>query len=120
MLRDDLIRPSQSPWASPVILVAKKDGSKRFCIDYRRHKVSKRDVYPLPRIDDALDALGGAKYLSVLDLRSGYWQIPMAPEDREKTAFVTHEGLYEFNVMPFGLSNAPATFQRFIDAVFAD
>jgi transposase InsO family protein len=120
MLHDDLIRPSQSPWASPVILVAKKDGSKRFCVDYRRlNQVTKRDVYPLPRIDDALDALGGAKYLSVLDLRSGYWQIPMAPDDREKTAFVTHEGLYEFNVMPFGLSNAPATFQRFIDAVFA-
>ena len=120
MLHDDIISPSQSPWASPVILVEKKDGTKRFCVDYRRlNNVTKRDVYPLPRIDDALDALGGAKYLSVVDLRSGYWQIPMAPEDREKTAFITHEGLYEFNGMPFGLSNAPATFQRFIDAVFA-
>ncbi|UYV72318.1 hypothetical protein LAZ67_9002614 [Cordylochernes scorpioides] len=118
MMETKIIRPSSSPWASPVILVRKKDGSLRFCVDYRRlNKITKKDVYPLPRIDDALDTLSGSRYFSTMDMRSGYWQIKVDDKDREKTAFITPDGLYEFNVMPFGLCNAPATFERMIDNV---
>ena len=109
-----------SPWASPVVIVPKKDGSKRFCVDYRRlNAVTRRDVYPLPRIDDILDAAGGAKYFSSLDLASGYWQVELDQEAREKSAFTTHRGLFEFTRMPFGLCNAPATFQRLMQAILA-
>ena len=111
MLDRSVIQPSSSPWASPVVLVPKKDGSFRFCIDYRKvNAVTRKDAYPLPRVDDTLDTLAGSHWFSTLDLLSGYWQVEVSPEDREKTAFCTHEGLFEFRVMPFGLCNAPATF----------
>ncbi|UYV80731.1 hypothetical protein LAZ67_19001552, partial [Cordylochernes scorpioides] len=118
MIENHIVKPSESPWSSPVILVRKKDGTWRFCVDYRRlNKITKKDVYPLPRIDDALDSLAGSSYFSTMDLRSGYWQIEVDEKDREKTAFITPDGLYEFQVMPFGRCNAPATFERMIDSV---
>ena len=120
MLHNDVIKPSTSPWASPVVLVRKKDESTRMCIDYRKlNAVTRKDAYPLPRIDDALDALSGSKWFSTLDLISGYWQVEMDKTDQEKTAFCNSEGLFEFKVMPFGLCNAPATFQRLMDLVLA-
>ena len=115
-----IVQPSMSPWASPVILVPKKDGSLRFCVDFRKlNALTKKDVYPLPRVDDILDTLGDAKYFSTLDLASGYWKIPLDAESRPKTAFTTHQGLFEFVRMPFGLCNAPATFQRAMQSVLA-
>ncbi|GBM53839.1 Retrovirus-related Pol polyprotein from transposon 297 [Araneus ventricosus] len=118
MLKEDVIQPSDRPWSSPVVLVKKKNGEWRFCVNYRRlNKITKKDVYPLPRIDDALDCLAGAKIFSMMDLKSGCWKIEVDDKDREKTAFVTSDGLYEFKVMPFGLCNAPATFERMMDTV---
>ena len=120
MTKQGIIQPSMSPWASPVILVPKKDGSLRFCIDYRQlNSLTKKDVYPLPRIDDILDTLGEAKYFSSLDLASGYWQVELDEDARQKSAFSTHQGLFEFIRMPFGLCNAPATFQRLMQVVLA-
>ena len=120
MLARKVIQPSTSPWASSVVLVKKKDGSTRLCIDYRKiNAITHKDAYPLPRIDDTLDTLSGAQWFSTVDLLSGYWQVEVAEEDKLKTAFATREGLYEFNVMPFGLCNAPATFQRLMDLVLA-
>ena len=96
-----------------MVLVRKKDGSLRFCVDYRKlNSVTKPDVFPILRIDDMLDQLGKSKYFSTLDLASGYWQMRKDPDSQEKTAFVTPQGLYEFLVMPFGLINAPSTFQQ--------
>ena len=120
MLERDIIRPSASPWSSPIVLVKRRDGRFRFCVDYRKlNAVTTKDSYPLPRIDEALDSLSGAKYFSTLDLASGYWQVEVTPEDRPKTAFTSMHGLYEFDVMPFGLTNAPSTFQRLMEAVLA-
>ena len=120
MLKKSIISPSKSPWASPIVLVTKKDGSTRFCIDYRKvNSGTHKDAYPLPRVDDTLDTLVGSVWFSTIDLKSGYWQVEVAPEHREKTAFCTQEGLFEFNVMPFRLCNAPATFQCLMDCVLA-
>ena len=120
MLEKDVIQQSTSPWSSPIVLVKKKDGTTRFCVDFRKlNTVTRKDAYPLPRIDATLDTLAGSQCFSTLDLLSGYWQVEMAEGDRQKTAFCTTEGLFEFKVMPFGLCNAPATFQRLMDLVLA-
>jgi hypothetical protein len=122
MLKAGVIVPSNSPWSSAPVLVGKPDGSIRFCIDYRAlNAVTTRDNYPMPRVDEALDSMSqGVKYLSKIDCKSAFWLIPMAPEDRAKTAFITRDGLYEFISMPFGLRNAPATLQRFVNTLLSD
>ena len=118
MLRDDVIEPSSSPWASPVVLVRKADSSWRFAIDYRRvNDVTNKDASPLPLQIEFIDRLAGNQYFTTLDLKSGYWQIPVDSRDRPKTAVITHRGLFQFKRMPFGLCNAPATFQRCMQQV---
>jgi hypothetical protein len=108
---------SDSPWSSPVVLVQKKNGDLHFCVNYRKlNDVTRKDCFPLPRIDDTLDTLAGAKWFSTLDLKSGYWQVDLHP-DKEKTAFSTGQGLWQFTVTPFGLCNAPATFKRLMETV---
>ena len=117
-----VIRRSNSPFASNIVLVKKKDGSLRFCIDLRRlNSVTIRDADSLPRMDESLDALGGARWFSTLDLKSAYWQVELEEEDKEKTALTACAlGFWECNAMPFGCTNAPATFQRLIESCMGD
>ncbi len=113
-----IIQESTSSWASPIVIVPKKDGSTRFCADYRKlNAITNKNAYPLPNIQDILSSLGKAKVFSKMDAKSGFWQVKMAEKDRPKTAFITHAGLYEFNVMPFGLTSSPPVFQELMNRV---
>ncbi len=121
LLQNQVIRESSSPYASPIVVVRKKDGQIRLCVDYRQlNGKTRKDAFPLPRIEESLDALCGAQWFSTLDLASGYNQVPVAEGDKCKTAFCTPFGLFEFNRMPFGLCNAPSTFQRLMERMFGD
>ena len=118
LLRNEHIQPSTSPWCSPVVLVRKKDGTTRFCVDYRRlNEITTKDSFPLPRLDDIFDQLSGSRYFTKLDLKSGYFQVPLAPGDRPKTAFSTRDNHYEFTVLPQGVKNGPPTFQRMMNQI---
>ncbi|CAM4476820.1 unnamed protein product [Lepidochelys kempii] len=120
MLQMGVIRPSGSAWASPVVLVPKPDGEIRFCVDYRKlNAVTHPDNYPMPRTDELLEKLGWAQFISTLDLTKGYWQVPLDESAKERSGFTTHVRLNEFNVLPLGMRNAPATFQRLVDSLLA-
>ena len=120
-LKRRLIKPSHSAWSAPAVLVPKRDGSTRFCIDYRRlNQVTIPDSHPLPRIDDTLEALGGSRWFSTLDLKSGFYQVSIDEEDRPKTTFsIPGSGLWQWRVLPFGLLNSPSVFERLMERVFA-
>nr|XP_040028806.1 uncharacterized protein LOC120817079 [Gasterosteus aculeatus aculeatus] len=116
MLKLEVIEPSKSPWSSPVVMVPKPDGTLRFCNDFRRlNEVSEFDGYPMPRVDELLERLGRARYISTLDLTKGYWQVPLSETAKPKTAFTTPSGHWQYRTLPFGLHGAPATFQRMMD-----
>jgi len=118
MEKAGVIKESESPWAAPMVVVKKKDGKLRICVDYRKlNQITQVDAYPMPRVEELLDSVGQSTFITTLDLAKGYWQVPVAPEDQPKTAFITPKGLFEFTTMPFGLRGAPATFQRLMDKV---
>ena len=120
MLNRGIIEPPTNPWASPVVLVTKKDGSRRFCTDYRRLiDTTIKDSYPIPRIEESLESLAGAQWFSALDLASGFWQVELDDAAKEKSAFVVRGGLYQWTVMPFCLCNTPATFERSMENLMA-
>ena len=120
MLRHDIIEPAASPWAANVVLIKKKDGGLRFCIDYRHlNDVTYKDSFPLARIDSCLEALGGNTFFSTMDLRAGYWQTVIRKEDRDKTAFITRKGQFRFKVLSFGLCCAPSQFARTLELVMS-
>jgi len=120
MLKLNVTAPSNSAWASPVVHVPKKNGKDRFCVDYRRlNNITKKNAYPLPRMEDCLDSLRDAQVFTSLDCTEGYWQAPLRKDKQEKTAFTTHCGIYHWLSMPFGLTNAPATFQRALDIILS-
>jgi hypothetical protein len=121
MLKASIIRESRSPWSFPVVMASKKDGSKRFCVDYRKlNAITDQDCFPMPRIDDILERVVGSRWFSAIDLKSGYWQMRLSPESIAKTAFSTPDGHYEFLRLPFGLKNAPAEFSRMMQFIFGD
>ena len=118
LLDNDMVEESCSDWSSPCLLVPKPDGSFRFCTDYRKvNAITKVDCFPIPRIDDCIDRIGKANYISKIDLLKGYWQVPLTEKAKEISAFSTPDGLFQYKVMPFGMKNAPATFQRLINKV---
>ena len=118
MLQNDLIEISNSEWSSPCVLIPKPDGTYRFCTDFRRgNKVTRCDSYPIPCVDNCIDRIGNANYVTKFDLLKGYWQVPLTARAKEVSAFITPDGLYQYKVMPFGMKNAPATFQRLINEV---
>ena len=120
MLKQRVIEPCASPWASNVVLVRKKDGTYRCCIDYRKlNDVTVKDRYPLPRIDQSLEATKEARFLSTIDMKQSYHQVPVRPEDKDKTSFICPRGQFRHIMMPFGLCNAVATFQRLMDVVLS-
>jgi hypothetical protein len=120
IFRSGFIEPATSEWASPVVLFPKPDGSLRLCIDYRKlNAITVCDTYPLPRMDEYIDSLGDAVVFSTLDCNSGYWQIPLDEDDRDKTTICSHAGTFRFLPVPFALRNAPATFQREIDIILS-
>ena len=126
MIEQDILEPSNSPWGAPCLLVKKKSEhgmkmSPRLVVDYRKlNKVTKPDVYPLPNIQTLLDQLGGKSWFTKLDVFSGFWHMPIAPRDKEKTAVITRVGLFQVKRLPFGLRNAPASFQHLVNTVFSD
>jgi Reverse transcriptase (RNA-dependent DNA polymerase) len=118
MLAEEIIEPTTSEWSSPVVLVPKRDGGMRLCVDYRKlNNPTERDVYPLSRLDERIDNLGDSVVISTLDANSGYWQVSMHPDDRDKTTFTFHVGTFHFKRIPFGLRSAPSTFQRAMDVI---
>ena len=121
MVDEDIVEPANSPWCSRVVLAPKPNGGVRFCVDYRAvNKVTIKDTYPLPVMDDLIGHLDGATYFSSVDLESGFWQIAVASEDRPKTAFITPDGVWQFKRLPFGLQSSPPNFQRLMDQVLGD
>ena len=121
MLKNDIIEESQSNWSSPCILVPKHDGGFRFCTDFRKvNDKTKSDSFPIPRIADCIDQIGNAKFVNTFDMLKGYWQVPLTQRAREISAFVTPSGLYQYKVMPFGMKNAPPTFQRMVNKLVRD